>query len=80
MLLMYLTSFSLLSQFQTTFTSFLTTGLLIGRGRKSQISQDFWDKFAKKSADFTGVFGANFTKKQSVKNGRFCGYFQGKFR
>ena len=39
----------------------------------------FTDKFAEKLADFTGVFGANFTKKQSVKNGRFCGYFQGKF-
>ena len=40
----------------------------------------FRDKFAEKSADCTGVFGANFTEKQSVKNGRFCGYFQGKFR
>ena len=29
---------------------------------------------------FAGVFGANFTKKQSVKNSRFCGYFKGKFR
>ena len=40
----------------------------------------FRDKFAEKLADFAGVFGKNFTKKQSVKNGRFCGYFQGKFR
>ena len=31
------------------------------------------------SWEFRGSFGANFTKKQSVKNGRFCGYFQGKF-
>ena len=55
------------------------SGLLTGRGRKRQISRDFTDKFAEKMADFTGVFGANFTKKQSVKNGEFCGYFQGKF-
>ena len=55
-------------------------GLLIGLGRKSQISRDFRQKFAEKSANFAGVFGANFTEKQSVKNGRFCGYFQGKFR
>ena len=59
--------------------SFLA-GLLIGLERKSQISRIFRDKFAEKSADFAGVFGANFTEKQSVKNGRFCGYFQGKFR
>ena len=44
-------------------------GLLIGLGRKSQISRDFRDKFAEKSAYFAGVFGANFTEKQSVKNG-----------
>ena len=29
--------------------------------------------------NFAGVFGANFTKRQSVKNGQFCGSFQGKF-
>ena len=40
----------------------------------------FRDRFAEKSADLAGVFGANFTEKESVKNGRFCGYFQGKFR
>ena len=40
----------------------------------------FRDQFAEKSADFMGIFGANFfTKKQSVKNSWFCGYFQGKF-
>ena len=58
----------------------LLAGLLIGLGRKSPISRDFRDKFTEKLADFAGVFGANFTEKQSVKNGRFCGYFQGKFR
>ena len=56
MLLMYLTSFSLLSQFQTTFTSFLTTGLLIGRGRKSQISQDFLGQIRVKIGRFHGSF------------------------
>ena len=53
-------------------------------GRKSPIfGEIFRDKFVEKSADFVvilqGVFGANFTKKQSVKNGQFCGYFQDKF-
>ena len=40
----------------------------------------FRDKFAEKSANFAGVFGANFTKKESIKNGWFRGYFQGTFR
>ena len=55
-------------------------GLLIGLGRKSQISREFRDKFVEKSADCAGVFGANLDEKQSVKNDQFCGYFQGKFR
>ena len=38
------------------------------------------DRSQKKKSNCAGVFGANFTKKQSVKNDRFCGYFQGKFR
>ena len=48
---------------------------------KVKFREIFWDKFAKKSANFTGILGENFAKKdaQSVKNGRFCGYFQGKF-
>ena len=36
-------------------------------------------KFAEKSADFTGNFGGNFTKKQSVKTADFAGFFGGKF-
>ena len=32
------------------------------------------------SWEFHGNFRANFFKKQLVKNGQFCGYFQGKFR
>ena len=43
-------------------------GILAG---KSQISKDFRGKFFEKSADFTGNFGGNFAKKQSVKNSRF---------
>ena len=61
-----------------------STGLLIARGRKSQILRDFQGQIRRKigrfRGNFTAVFGANFTKKQSVKNGRFCGYFQGRFR
>ena len=49
--------------------------------KKVKFREIFRDKFAKKSANFTGILGENFAKKhaQSVKNGRFCGYFQGKF-
>ena len=38
------------------------------------------DKFVKISANFKGIFGANFAEKhvQLVKNSRFCGYFQEK--
>ena len=54
-------------------------GLLIGRGKKVKFCRIFRDKFAEKSADFAGIFRVNFAEKQSVKNGRFCAYFQGKF-
>ena len=49
--------------------------------KKVKFREIFRDKFSKKSANFTGILGANFAEKhvQSVKNGRFCGYFQGKF-
>ena len=42
----------------------------------------FSDKITEKSADFAGIFGANLAGKQLLvkRNGRFCGYFQGKFR
>ena len=36
----------------------------------------FRDKFAEKSTDFAGIFEANRAENQSVKKGRFCGYFQ----
>ena len=48
-----------------------TTGLLIGPKKKSQISRIFRDRFA-------AILGANFTEKQSVKNGQFHGNFLGK--
>ena len=52
--------------------------------KKSQISRDFQVQICAKigrfHGNFAGVFGADFTKKQSVKNSSFCGYFQGKFR
>ena len=41
-------------------------GLLRGLGRKVKFRGIFRDKFAGKSVDFAGVFGANFTEKQSV--------------
>ena len=44
-----------------------SAGLLIGRGKKRQISQDFRDKITENSADFAGIFGANLARKQSVK-------------
>ena len=37
-------------------------------------------KFAEKSTDFTGNFGGNFAKKQSVKTADSVGFFGGKFR
>ena len=54
-------------------------GLLIGLRRKSQISRNFWDKFAEKSADFARVFGENFTEKQSVKTADFVVIFKANF-
>ena len=48
--------------------------------KKSQFCGIFRDKFTEKLADFAGNFGATFSKKQLIKNGRFCDYFQGKFR
>ena len=51
----------------------VSTGLLIGRGKKSQISQDIKrqirGKIGRFRGNFTGTFRANFAKKQSVKNG-----------
>ena len=44
------------------------TGLLIIRGEKSQISPDFWRQIRReKTADFAGIFGANFRRKTKKK-------------
>ena len=57
--------------------STIRPGLLIGRGKKSQMLPDFQDKFMERPADFTGFSqefsGANFAKKQSVKIANFEG-------
>ena len=55
-------------------------GLLIGRLKKVKFRGIFGGKFAEKSTDFAGIFRANLAENQSVKKGRFCGYFPGKLR
>ena len=53
----------------------LRTGLLVGRGEKSQILRDFEAQIRGKNGrfrgNFAGVFEASFAEKQLVKNGRF---------
>ena len=44
-------------------------GLLIGLRRKSQISRDFREKFAEKSADFAGIWW-EFSGQTSPKSNR----------
>ena len=47
------------------------SGLLIIRGKKSQISRDFWRQIRGENgrfrSNFTVIFGANFTEKQRRK-------------
>ena len=57
-----------------------STGLLIGRGRKSQILGTNWWKNRPIARGISGSFLGKFHQKAIGKNGRFCGYFQGKFR
>ena len=65
---------------KTQISSFLPrSGLLISRRKKVKFRGIFSDKFAEKSADFRIIFLANIVEKQSVKNGRFCGYFKANF-
>ena len=58
-------------------------GLLTGRGRKSQISRDFWGqirgKIGRSHDNFAGVFAANFPKKQSVETADFVVIFKANF-
>ena len=53
------------------------TGLLVGRGKKSQISRDFQGQIRGKNGrfrrTFAGIFEANFAEKRLVNNGRFRG-------
>ena len=60
------------------------TGLLVGRGKKSQISRDFQRQIRGKNGRFRGnfaaIFEASFAEKRLVKNGRFRGSFPSKFR
>ena len=57
------------------FSVLINAGLLLGHGEKSQISRDFQRQFHRKIGQFqrnyAGNFRANFTKKQSLKKGRF---------
>ena len=54
-----------------------SSGLLIIRGKKSQISRDFWRQFAEKTVDFAGISrefsGVNFAEKQRRKPRRKIG-------
>ena len=61
------------------------TGLLVGRGKKSQISRDFQGQIRGKNGrfrrNFAGILEASFAKKKGlVKDGRFRGSFPSKFR
>ena len=49
----------------------------MGRGKKVKFRRIFRDKIAEKSADFTGIFGANLAGKQSVKKQRILWLFSG---
>ena len=67
----------------TTVTLVHLTGLLVGRGKKSQISRDFQGQIRGENGrfrgNFAGIFEASFAEKRLVKNGRFRKSFPGKF-
>ena len=60
------------------------TGLLVGRGKKSQISRDFQRQIRGKNGrfrgNFAGILEGSFAEKRLVKNGRFRRSFPSKFR
>ena len=60
------------------------TGLLVGRGKKNQISRDFQEQIRGKNGrfrgKFAGIFEASFAEKRLVKNGRFRESLPSKFR
>jgi len=45
----------------------MRAGLLVGRGKKHQISRDFRVQFHTKKANFAGIFEASFAEKRLVK-------------
>ena len=59
-------------------------GLLVGRGKKSQISLDFQGQIREKNGRFRGnfaeIFEVSFAEKRLVKNSQFRGSFPTKFR
>ena len=61
----------------------LYSGLLVGRGKKSQISRDFQGQIRGKNGrfrgNFAGIFEVSFAEKRLVKNGRFREGFPSKF-
>ena len=61
------------------FPLFWILGLQIGRGKKVKFRRIFRDRFTEKSADFAGIFRANVTENQSVKNGWLCNNFLANF-
>ena len=47
--------------------------------KKGKFRGIFRDEFAKKSADFAGIFGANFTKSNRQKTANFVVIFKANF-
>ena len=43
--------------------------------KKVKFCEIFGGKFVEKSTDFAGIFKANLAENQSIKKGRFWGYF-----
>ena len=66
------------------YTTLYLAGLLVGRGKNSQISRDFQGQIRRKNGrfrgNFAGIFKASFDEKRLVKNGRFRESFPSKFR
>ena len=59
------------------------SGLLVGHGKKSQISWDFQGQIHGRNGrfcgNFVGIFEASFAEKRLVQNGRFRESFPSKF-
>ena len=72
-----------LAKFVVTSAVGVRSGLLVDRGKKSQISRDFQGQILGKNGrfrgNFAGVFEASFIEKWLVKNGRFRGSFRANF-